>query len=211
MTKFKRQIPEEDYWATKPEYEKIPLIIRQNRTYMENDPYRLIDGEIFIGEDAYWELKDTEKYDGQVFYFRNDDLKTDFKVYVQDKEFIPSYYDPYAALLKKVEESLPNYRGIFFIRSEEEFQLLSLFYRYGMSNGISLNVSEIGANYYRGTPDWYFFEGEPADSSGPSTYRFETLAEKKRRLNKLCKILKEKEKNGESEEETGDIEYQRGY
>ena len=202
MTKFKCQIPEKDYWATKPEYEKIPLIIRQNRTYMENDPYRLIDGEIFIGEDAYWELKDTEKYDGQVFYFRNDDLKTDFKVYVQDKEFIPSYYDPYAALLKKVEEALPNYRGIFFIRSEEEFQLLSLFYRYG----ISLNVLEIGDNYYRGTPDWYFFEGEEA-----STYHFETLAEKKRRLNKLCKILKEKEKNGESEEETGDIEYQRGY
>ena len=90
MSQFKQQITEAEYNNTELEYLKMPLIICSNRVYVENDPYRLIDGEIFIGEDAYWKLRNNiEIYDGEIYYFRNSTLQTDFKVTIVNKEFIP--------------------------------------------------------------------------------------------------------------------------
>ena len=88
---FKQQISKDEYLNTKSEYLKECLIICPNRVYIENDPYRLIDGEIFIGSDAYWELRNNiELYYGNIYYFRNDTIEEDFKVIIDDKEFIPA-------------------------------------------------------------------------------------------------------------------------
>ena len=91
MAIFKQQISRREYISTKPEYIKECMIICPNRAYIENDPYRLIDGEFFIGADAYWELlhNNIELYYGNVYYFRNNVIKEDFKVTISDKEFVP--------------------------------------------------------------------------------------------------------------------------
>lgn len=87
---FKQQISEEEYLNTKLKYEKECMIICPNRIYMEERPYHLIDGEFFIGEDAYWEFRNNiEKYYGSIYYFRNDILEEDFQVKIINKEFIP--------------------------------------------------------------------------------------------------------------------------
>lgn len=90
MKQFKKQITELEYRSAKPGYDKLNLIACRNRFYRADDPYCLIDGEMLIGEDAYWEFRDkTEKYDGQTYYFRNDDMEVDFEVAVRNEEFIP--------------------------------------------------------------------------------------------------------------------------
>lgn len=88
---FKQQISEEEYLNTKPTYEKECMIICPNRVYMEKRPYHLIDGEFFIGEDAYWEFRDNiKKHYGETYYFRNDIIEEDFQVVITDKKFIPA-------------------------------------------------------------------------------------------------------------------------
>ena len=66
-----------------------------------------------------------------------------------------------------------------FVTSEKDFELLSEYH------SCANDTQDIDKNYYRGTPDWYFFEGDPGDMYGPSTYCFETLTEKKEAFEQL--------------------------
>ena len=107
----------------------------------------------------------------------------------------------YCELLKEVEEKLitkTNQYGTVeaaYIQSENEFKLYSEMCIAGKSY-CDMYPEHFDQNYYRGSPDWYFVEGEPGDEFGPATYCFITLSEKKKQFEQFAKeyddILKEK-------------------
>lgn len=65
--------------------------------------------------------------------------------------------------------------------SLEAYNLLKEYYAAAKSSSYSsLSISDIDGEFEG--EDWYFFEGEPADRDGPSTYHLESLTYKKKQF-----------------------------
>ena len=99
-----------------------------------------------------------------------------------------STFDDLLEKTKSILRTKTNEFGIVksaFVTSEEDFKLLTLYFGYAKGSCGHSVQNEFDKCYYRGTPDWYFLEGEPADRDGPSTWHFETLTEKKEKFQKF--------------------------
>ena len=69
--------------------------------------------------------------------------------------------------------------------SLETYNLLKEYHAAAKSSCYSsLSISDIDGEFEG--EDWYFFEGEPGDQYGPSTYRLESLTHKKKVFAAFC-------------------------
>lgn len=71
------------------------------------------------------------------------------------------------------------------ITNEDDYQLLKEYYAAAKSSCYSQIYAKEIDGQYEGT-DIYFFEGEPENREGPSTYRLESLTFKKRQFEEFC-------------------------
>lgn len=71
------------------------------------------------------------------------------------------------------------------ITNEDDYQLLKEYYAAAKSSYYSQIYAKEIDGQYEG-PDIYFFEGEPENREGPSTYRLESLTFKKRQFEEFC-------------------------
>lgn len=75
-----------------------------------------------------------------------------------------------------------------YIRSPQEFYLYSYYCKLANGNRMDGPVKNIGKDYYRDTPDWYFLEKDKGYDD-LDYYGFETLSEKKETFNAFIKEL----------------------
>ena len=113
-------------------------------------------------------------------------------------KYTDSFYNfvmnPYSTLSDTVKEICPvkvDKWGIIesaYISSQDEFDLYFAMCVKGKASIIH-GPEDFGMTYYRGTPDWYFVEGEGESRESPSTLCFVTLEEKKEDFNAFVKEL----------------------
>ena len=104
-----------------------------------------------------------------------------------------NHFDYFLKIDHLVKENLIVYKQTYeitgaYIHNENEFKLLSEYFAIGKTYEGRI---EIANNYFRGEPDWYFFEGEDGGIDYPATWNFQTLTEKKKEFEEFCKTLEE--------------------
>lgn len=107
--------------------------------------------------------------------------------------FVMNPYDKLSDTVKEICPVKADKWGIIesaYISSQDEFDLYFAMCVKGKSSIIN-GPEDFGMTYYRGTPDWYFVEGEGESREGPSTLCFVTLEEKKEDFNAFVKELDE--------------------
>ena len=75
--------------------------------------------------------------------------------------------------------------------NEEDYELIKAYYKSAKSSSCYYNSYTIEIDGEYEGPDWYFFEGSPADRWGPSTYHLESLTHKKKMFEEFVRGFEE--------------------